>query len=71
MEAAGAALAASPWSGRCSREDGAFFIDGAGTEGVEVNRFLVSQGHYASVIRPVQQSLEEAFLEITGEVENV
>jgi ABC-2 type transport system ATP-binding protein len=71
MEAAGAVLAASPWAANVHREDGSFFIDGAIDQGVEVNRLLASQGYYASVIRPVQQTLEEAFLEITGEVTSV
>jgi len=71
MEAAGAVLAASPWAANVHREDGSFFIEGAIDQGVEVNRLLASQGYYASVIRPVQQTLEEAFLEITGEVTSV
>lgn len=67
IAAAESILAASPWAAQLTREDGAFFIDGAGALGGEVNRYLVEHGQYASVIQPTQNSLEDVFFELTGD----
>jgi ABC-2 type transport system ATP-binding protein len=67
MEATATILGASPWANALRRENGAFFIDGAGEQGAAVNRFLVEHGQYASVIHPIRDSLEDVFFELTGE----
>ena len=69
MDAAATALSASRWSSATTRADGSFLIEGAAAEGDAVNRFLVGHGHYACVLKPLSQTLEEAFLEITREAE--
>ncbi|MFN0149011.1 MAG: ABC transporter ATP-binding protein [Dehalococcoidia bacterium] len=67
MEGAAAVLATSPWADGFRRGEGSFFLEGAGEEGAAVNRFLVGQGQFASVIHPIRQSLEDVFFELTGE----
>lgn len=67
MDAALTALEASPWAGAVRRENGAIFISGAGDDGTPVNRFLADKGLYASVVRPIRGSLEDAFFELTSE----
>ena len=67
-DAAEAALRNSRWGAALHRQDGALFIDGAGTEGTAVNELLVGHGQFASVLRPVNQSLEDVFFELTGQV---
>jgi ABC-2 type transport system ATP-binding protein len=65
IDAAEALLRASPWSGALRREDGALRIAGAGVQGRTVNRFLAEHGLFPDVVRPVQQSLEDVFFELT------
>jgi len=67
-DAAEAALRASRWAASLHRQDGALFIDGAGAEGTAVNELLAGHGQFASVLRPVNQSLEDVFFELTGQV---
>ena len=67
MDAAAPILGASPWSGALRRENGAFYLDGAGEDGAAVNRFLVERGLFASAITPIHHSLEDVFFELTGE----
>jgi ABC-type multidrug transport system ATPase subunit len=67
MAAAEPILRTSPWAPQLTRENGAFFIDGAGSQGAEVNKYLVSHGHYAAVLQPTQHSLEDVFFELTGD----
>jgi ABC-2 type transport system ATP-binding protein len=67
MEAAEAALRESPWASQVQRTNGSFFIEGAGDLGAEVNRFLVSRGHFASLIQPTHNTLEDVFFELTGD----
>jgi ABC-2 type transport system ATP-binding protein len=67
MEAAGAVLRESPWASQVERSNGAFFVDGAGDLGAEVNQFLASRGLFAAVIQPTRHTLEEVFFELTGE----
>jgi ABC-type multidrug transport system ATPase subunit len=67
LDAAALALQTSPWAANVRREDGAIFINGAGDDGTPVNRFLAEQGLYASIIRPLRSSLEDAFFELTRE----
>jgi ABC-2 type transport system ATP-binding protein len=66
MEAAEKALRASPWAANVQRQNGSFFIEGAGDLGAEVNKYLVERGQYASVIQPTRETLEEVFFELTG-----
>ncbi|MEO9255414.1 MAG: ABC transporter ATP-binding protein [Tepidiformaceae bacterium] len=70
MAAAEPILASSPWAAQLKHENGAFFIEGAGTLGAEVNKYLVAHGQYASVIQPTQNSLEDVFFELTGDTSN-
>jgi ABC-2 type transport system ATP-binding protein len=65
IDAAEALLRASPWGGALRREDGALRIAGAGVQGRTVNRFLAEHGLFPDVVRPVQQSLEDVFFELT------
>jgi ABC-2 type transport system ATP-binding protein len=67
IDAAELALRESPWRDAFRRQDGALFIVAPANDGHRVNRFLADRGLYADVLRPVQQSLEEAFFELTGE----
>ena len=67
-DAAEAALRSSRWAASLHRQDGALFIDGAGAEGTAVNELLAGHGQFASVLRPVNQSLEDVFFELTGQV---
>jgi ABC-2 type transport system ATP-binding protein len=67
IDAAELALRESPWGQSLRREDGALYVSGPGSEGRSVNRFLVERGLFADVLRPVHQSLEEAFFELTAE----
>ena len=67
IEAAEAALRSSPWAGSIRRENGALHVSGSGIEGRAVNQFLATRGLYVDVIRPVRQSLEEAFFELLDE----
>lgn len=64
IDAAEAALRESPWSGSLRREDDALHLSGTGIRGQAVNRFLVERGLFADVVRPVRQTLEEAFFEL-------
>ena len=65
LDAAEALLRASPWSAALRRDDGALRIAAAGLQGRSVNRYLAEHGLFADVVRPVQQSLEEVFFELT------
>ncbi len=67
MEAAEAILRESPWAGQLHRANGSIFIEGAGDLGAEVNKYLVKNGQYASVIQPLRETLEEVFFELTGD----
>ena len=68
MDAAAKILLASRWAPQLRREPGALMIDGAGgSEAAEINCLLASHQLYASVLRPVRASLEDVFLELTGE----
>jgi ABC-type multidrug transport system ATPase subunit len=67
MEAAEAVLRHSPWAAQLQRKNGSLFIEGAGDLGAEVNRYLVNNGQYASVIQPQRETLEEVFFELTGD----
>ena len=62
-----ALLRSSQWASSISRLDGVLLIEGAGDQGEAVNRLLAAGGQYASVIRPIQTSLEDVFFELTGE----
>ena len=66
MDAAEEALRTSPWAANLQRQNGAFFIEGGGDLGAEVNKYLVERGQYASVIQPMRETLEEVFFELTG-----
>jgi len=68
LDTAEAALRTSRWASSLHREAGAVFIDGAGNDGTAVNELLVGHGQFASVLRPVNQSLEDVFFELTGQV---
>ena len=70
MDRAGDVLRASPWSANLQRQNGSYYIEGAGELGAEVNRFLVEKGQYASVIQPTHHTLEDVFFELTGETSN-
>jgi ABC-2 type transport system ATP-binding protein len=70
MAAAELILRDSPWASQLSRQNGALYIDGAGTLGAEVNKYLVAHGQFASVIQPTQNSLEDVFFELTGDSSN-
>lgn len=61
------ALAASAWAGSLERVSGGVRIEGAAADGEAVNRFLAERGVFASLLRPVERTLEEAFLDITAE----
>jgi ABC-2 type transport system ATP-binding protein len=67
MAAAADLLAASPWAANVSHNDGFLRIEGGGNDGERVNRWLAERGCYASMIRPLQQSLEGVFFELTGD----
>ncbi|MGH2632781.1 MAG: ABC transporter ATP-binding protein [Tepidiformaceae bacterium] len=67
IDAAEVALRASRWGPSVHREDGVLRIDGAGNDGTAINELLVSHGQFASVLRPVSQSLEDVFFELTGQ----
>ncbi len=66
MDSAERILRNSPWAEQLQREDPAFFLDGVGDMGAEVNKFLVAKGQFASVIQPIRDSLEDVFFELTG-----
>ncbi len=70
IDAAETALQSSPWASSTRRENDALHISGAGIEGRAVNRFLAERGLYADVLRPVQQTLEEVFFELTDETDH-
>jgi ABC-2 type transport system ATP-binding protein len=70
MAAADLILRDSPWASQLTRQNGALYIDGAGTLGAEVNKYLVAHGQFASVIQPTQNSLEDVFFELTGDSSN-
>jgi ABC-2 type transport system ATP-binding protein len=70
MSAADLILRDSPWASQLTRQNGALYIDGAGTLGAEVNKYLVAHGQFASVIQPTQNSLEDVFFELTGDSSN-
>ena len=65
IDAAEAALRASPWAAGVRREHGALRIAGDGVAGRAVNRFLAERGLFADVLQPMQQTLEEVFFELT------
>ena len=71
MVAGEALLRSSQWASSISRLDGVLLIEGAGDQGEAVNRLLAAGGQYASVIRPIQTSLEDVFFELTGEPAHV
>ena len=69
VDRAEALLRDSAWSARLSRQNGSLIVDRGGAEAAEINRLLAANGLYASVLRPLNHTLEEAFLEITREAE--
>ncbi|MFN0094606.1 MAG: ABC transporter ATP-binding protein [Dehalococcoidia bacterium] len=66
LAGAAALLADSQWAGRVEVRPGALWIREAAAEGGPVNAFLGARGVYASVLRPHQPTLEEAFFAVTG-----
>ena len=47
--------------------DGALVINAAPSKAPEINRYLVESGVQVSELRPLQRSLEEIFLALTGD----
>lgn len=66
-EKAGLYLASQGWANHLRAEGEYLIVDGATTEGATLNRVLATQGIYASEITPRSQSLEEYYLQLTGE----
>ncbi len=60
---------AMPEVGRAEIVNGALRIEADPASAAEINRELVGAGVMVSELRPVQQSLEEVFLELTSEEE--
>jgi ABC-type multidrug transport system ATPase subunit len=69
LDAAEVAFRSSPWAASLRRDGGSLYVSGAGSEGRNVNRFLVEHGLYADMLTPLHQTLEDAFFELTGENE--
>jgi len=67
IDAAERLLRASRWAASVARQDGAIIIQGGGPDAAEINHLLASDGLYASIIRPLSQTLEDVFFELTGE----
>ena len=67
VDAAERVLGASRWAASLARQDGAIIIEGGGPDAAEINQLLASGGLYASIIRPLSQTLEEVFFQLTGE----
>lgn len=55
------------WAERLRAEGDCLIVDGPATEGVAINRALATNGVFAAEIYGRSQSLEEYYLELTGE----
>jgi ABC-2 type transport system ATP-binding protein len=66
-EAAERVLRAVDWISSVERDRDRVVVGAPAGRAADVNRLLASAGIYASEIRPREQSLEEFFLEVTGE----
>ncbi len=60
-------LAALPWVTRAAQEDGAVVVDAPPERTADVSRTLAEHGIYLAELKPRENSLEDFFLEITGE----
>lgn len=60
-------LKGAPWIGKTSREDGRLLIEAPQARAADLTRMLAEQGLYLSGLRPREQSLEQYFLDVTGE----
>jgi ABC-2 type transport system ATP-binding protein len=67
QERAALLLSSQGWGRRVRTEGEYLLIDGAINEGAALNRALVTGGIFASEITPRSQSLEEYYLELTGD----
>jgi len=56
-----------PWVTGVEQEDGSLILSAPVSRSAEITKALAEKGHYPSVIRPRQESLERYFLELTGE----
>jgi ABC-2 type transport system ATP-binding protein len=55
------------WAGKISVENGHLQVSAPAEQGGELNRLLATQGIYAGEIVPEKRSLEEIYLELTGD----
>lgn len=69
MDAAERVLRALPWVGSVQRDDAFLVIKAAPERADELTRALAEEGLYLSRLRPREQSLEQYFLDVTGESE--
>ncbi len=63
-------LQAIDWVGSVTMEDGRLVVDAPRDRAAELNRALADQQLYLSELRPRDASLEDFFLEVTGEHED-
>lgn len=69
VDAAEQVLRALPWVGDVSRGDDFLFVKAPLERADELTRALAEQGMYLSRLRPRELSLEQYFLDVTGETE--
>jgi hypothetical protein len=56
-----------PWIGEVSRIDGGLIVQAPETRASDITRVLAEHGIYLSRLQPREQSLEQYFLDVTGE----
>ncbi len=67
MEPAAEVLREIPWVQSVTHQDHRLLVSAPLTRTADLNRILAEQGLYASELRPREQSLEQYFLDVTGE----
>lgn len=60
-------LSAAPWVGEVTREGDHLLVAAPLESAADLTRLLAEQGLYVSGLRPREQSLEQYFLDVTGE----
>jgi ABC-2 type transport system ATP-binding protein len=60
-------LEALPWASNAAQRDGRVVLDAPAARAADVSRTLGEAGIWLTELRPVESSLEDFFLEVTGD----
>ncbi|HVA93246.1 MAG TPA: ABC transporter ATP-binding protein, partial [Chloroflexota bacterium] len=67
MEEAARVLRAAPWVGEVTLDEDRLLVSAPPTSAANLTKLLAENGLYISGLRPQEQSLEQYFLNVTGE----